>query len=36
MIGDAAIQKVFKVVMIIQQREERKSDMYIKSTLAWL
>ena len=34
--GNAEIQKVFKVVMIIQQRDMRKSGMYIKSTLAWL
>lgn len=36
MMGDAEIQKVFKVVMIIQQRDMRKFGMYTKNTLAWL
>ena len=36
MMEDAEIQKVFKVVMIIQKRDMRKSGMYTKSMLVWL
>ena len=34
--GDAEIQKVFMVMMMVKQRDMRKSDGYARCALAWL